>query len=307
MICPNRSVRGFLGRLPAVLPGPPREATDLEVPFPVSAPVRIGPDLKKLGDEPLFAPDADWQSWVGEKMDRLRTGKGALMWNPGATPDLLLQWQSWIIAGLKETACAGVGPVTAEAFFPWLGAGPFVAEEFFLGLTCSLQEDFALMVADPEGRLRAELLSVFFPSGWDPCEKLGATLAQIHGPVADNDELQKSTDAMSQAMMTKGPFIRYVWTLAGSGERRRLPGHDTLGAVKTPEDLWWRCERQVTIPLQGRACLFLIRVFVTPLLRVLSEPDRPQRLMRALHSMSPELVHYKGIGRAIHILEKAFG
>ena len=45
-----------------------------------------------------------------------------------------------------------------------------------------------------------ELASVCFPSGWIPMNKLGKNLSSIHKPVADNDQLIKSSKKLSEYM-----------------------------------------------------------------------------------------------------------
>lgn len=162
------------------------------------------------------------------------------------------------------------------------------------------------MVPDAGGSLRAQILSVYFASGWSPEEKLGQSMAAIHEPVAENQALMKSAMAMSQAMLQKGPFVRYVWTLAGSDALARAPGQDTMTSVTRWEDLWFRSERQITVPLWGQASLFLIRVDVRPLVQMVETPERRAVLEAALRSMSPEVLAYKSIERAARlILEKA--
>ena len=211
-------------------------------------------------------------------------------------------WQEVSRAITPTNVDQHAGPLTADGYFPWIGCNSSSALENFVFLTVSIQEDFALMVDDGQGALRAGLLSICFPSGWSPKEKIGKLLEEIHEPVADNRELQASTPLMARAMATKGPFIRHVWTLAGSGARRRDANEDTLSEASSISDLWFRCERQLTIPLSGQGCLFLIRVYVAPLLHVMAQAGRKERLIEALRSMSPELVQYKGIARAREII-----
>ena len=57
-----------------------------------------------------------------------------------------------------------------------------------MDITLSLEEDFALMY---KGNM--EIVSVCFPSGWTPVSKLGENLMSIHNPIADNEQLLKSS------------------------------------------------------------------------------------------------------------------
>ena len=62
-------------------------------------------------------------------------------------------------------------------------------------LTLSIEEDFVVMY---KGNM--ELVSVCFPSGWIPVKKLGTNLSSIHSPVADNEQLIKSSEKLSEYM-----------------------------------------------------------------------------------------------------------
>lgn len=303
LICPNAPCAALLARLPDDLPGPQASfiaAHGLEIPFAIEAPFAIRPDLVKLADGPMLVQDGLWHEWMADKRKAVCAGQAPLM-------DCELDGARWetLVGELTQTLSrlAPSGPIGADAAFPWLGGvRAKTAEEFFCALTMSIQEDFALMVPDDSGRLIARALSVVFPSGWDPKEKLGMPLHAIHAPVADNQALQRASPSMEQAMLTKGPFVRYVWTISGSNALKRAVGEDTLAHAQTVHDLWYRCERQVTVPIGGMACLFLIRVFVAPLMQVVDSPSRMKILKAALLSMSSQMLDYKGIQRAARIV-----
>jgi hypothetical protein len=115
--------------------------------------------------------------------------------------------------------------------------------------------------------------------------------------VADGDALRVASETLSRAMSTKGPFVRHVWTLAGSAALARDPDEGSLVPPSSFDAIQFRCERQVTAPLAelGRS-LFLIRVYVAPLVRVAADPVRRATLVSALESMSDAVARYKGIG-----------
>ena len=258
------------------------------------------PDLQKLGDRPLVIVDDRWSSWVRQKRDQVQTGRlpliGAAL-SPEQTSRVLGLMSRFFVEQVPS------GPIRPDGTFGWIGGvKPQSTIEFLLALSLSLQEDFAVMVPDDEGVLRAQVLSVHFASGWSPKEKLGQSMAAIHEPVAENTALIRSAAAMSQAMLTKGPFVRHVWTIAGTDALARAPGEDTMRNVTQIEDLWFRCERQVTVPLWGEASLFLIRVDVQPLVQMIRLPERRALLEAALRSMSPEVLAYKNIARAAEII-----
>lgn len=275
-------------------------AADIDCPFPVAPEYAVRADLQKLGDAPLLVEDGDWSHWMRQKRERLAHA-GALQRAP-SLDDARLADLALRVAAAFQSAVPD-GPVDGAGGLPWAGLPPGLPpEDFLLGLTLSLQEDLVLMVRDERDELTAQWLAVCFPSGWRPAEKLGQSMSRIHAPVADNARLQQATSGLEQAITSKGPFLRHVWTLAGSGSLHKDPGTDAFEGVRSIDDLWFRCERQVTVPLCGNACLFLIRVFVAPLREVAGSPERFECLRRALASMSPAVVEYKGLGRVMAML-----
>ena len=60
--------------------------------------------------------------------------------------------------------------------------------------------------------------------------------------------------------------------------------------------MWFRCERQMTIPIDGHAALFLIRVYMQPLRELFEDPEKKQRVIDAVNSMSNAVLDYKGFG-----------
>ena len=303
LICPSASLADFPDGFPDGMPGPVScgypNGWDYP-PFPVEAPYQVKPDLQKLGDKPLVIVDEHWASWVRQKRDQIQGGRMPLV-GAGVTSAALSRIRALLTQSFIERLPNG--PLGTDGAFRWLGDfRPKSDLAFLSALTLSLQEDFAVMVPDEEGTLRAQILSVYFASGWSPEEKLGQSMATIHEPVAENQALIRSTAAMSQAMLNKGPFVRSVWTLAGSDALARAPGEDTMGSVNKLEDLWFRSERQVTVPLAGEASLFLIRVDVRPLVQMIQAPGHRAVLEAALRSMSPEVLRYKSIERAARLI-----
>ncbi len=270
----------------------------LPAPFPVEESFQVKPDLAKLGSEPLWMEDRDWPRWTAKKRQLMALGRCPIF-AKGLTERDWATIQQAVIEALASPS----GPINTQGGLAWLGGfEPQSAVEFFQALTLSLQEDFVVMRPGMDGHLRASLLSVAFPSGWRPEEKLGQSMFEIHTPVAENQALQRSARALSEAMQCKGPFVRYVWTLSGSGALSRDPAEDSFVNISKAEQLWFRCERQITVPLFEQGSLFLIRVFVEPLHETLAAPGRRDRLMQSLASMSDAVLAYKGITRARKLL-----
>ncbi|CAM8634839.1 Protein of unknown function DUF3445 [Burkholderiales bacterium] len=271
----------------------------------IEVPHRVRPDLVKLGEAPVLLEDSEWSEWIDEKRGRLAKGRLVLI-EPGLSLEALGRWA----LSTRQAFHARMpnGPVDQHGRFPWLGGFQAAdALEFFEALSLSLQEDFAVMVHSEAGGLRAALLSVSFPSGWDPAQRIGQSMSALHEPVADGAALQRAMQTMSRAMLEKGPLMRTVWTLAGSASRARPPGEDDTASLLHADQLWFRHERQVTVPLGHGACLFLIRVMLAPFRAVVRSQAHHAQLLAALESMSPSMIAYKNLAYARRLVQSSRG
>jgi hypothetical protein len=174
-------------------------------------------------------------------------------------------------------------------------------------LCLSCQEDIVIMRDIGETGHYAEALSVCFPSGWDPREKLLGNFSHIHAPIAENERLLKSGSNIMKALFTKGPFIRFSWGLTLNSQ---LDNHPETPKGTLPDlffddpnllarHVYLRMERQTTFPFpELQRGLFSIRVYVNPLTeRVKKEPELRERLATLLHSVKSEVLAYKGMAR----------
>jgi hypothetical protein len=77
------------------------------------------------------------------------------------------------------------------------------------------------------------------------------------------------------------------------------PALDALArhaAQEHPQAFWWRTERQSFIPVDGQQqAVFAIHVEVQPLTRALADPGRAAPVHDALATMSPAVLHYRGL------------
>jgi hypothetical protein len=164
-------------------------------------------------------------------------------------------------------------------------------------LSWTLQEDLVLITAGG----RAAYLHVAFPSGWDPGGMGGASFERLHAPVPRSEGLRRAAPAVVRAMVAKGPFLRYVWSVQPGMALDRHPSRLALAAGAPPEPplldaLSLRVERQTTLPMADLGCAaFLIRVVRAPLRTVLTSAERRLRLAAALSTMDPEVARYKGL------------
>jgi len=191
-------------------------------------------------------------------------------------------------------AVAARAPDTAA----WLAAARVGPAPLGLdALSLALQEDVVVMTRErPRDGGRAAYLNVVAPSGWDPGAHAGSSFARLHAPVPRRAPLDAAAGALVDALVARGPINRFVWSLAPDGALGRHPRRTPPPVVVPPERLWYRVERQTTLPVpEANAFAFLIRVFAAPLAQVVADPERRAAVAAAVASMDAELLAYKGL------------
>ena len=249
----------------------------------------------------------------GDPRVGLAGGAGAFgVGDVGAAPSpetahaLVLPWLGLRVmrSGVAELGAADPGtPRELAASAPRVAAALAelpAATRALDALRLAIVEDLVVLLRDRRGDGgRAGYLFVAAPSGWDPGARGGASLADLHAPVPHAGPLRAAGAAIADAMVEKGPFVRYVWSLAAddapSHHPRRHPAAPLVG--RDPATWWLRVERQTTLPLPSLgASAFFIRVLYQPLARAVASPERRARMASAVRSMDAELLAYKGLG-----------
>lgn len=161
-------------------------------------------------------------------------------------------------------------------------------------LSTRLQEDFVIWAPNRKGELSAQILSVNLPSGWDPRTKVNKTFLEIHQPVPDFDTVNRAARHIAEMITQKGPFVRYVWTICNSDQLNRRPDLTHDWTNETVRDMWFRYERQVTLPM-GDAAMFLIRVYMIPLQQVFRSRKKKAQVMESINSMTQAVLDYKNL------------
>jgi hypothetical protein len=131
------------------------------------------------------------------------------------------------------------------------------------------------------------------PSFWDPRHVKNASFWEIHKPVPDFPRDERVAQRLEEHIARRGPFVRFVWTLSGDDLLDHHPQHPRRPWSQTQE-VWYRVERQITIPLEGAGAIFLIRTYVHPLSRLSAEQRATLRV--AIELMPREIADYKGLG-----------
>lgn len=172
-------------------------------------------------------------------------------------------------------------------------------------LASQVQEDLTVISARSGGEHWVSAIHACAPNYWSPAEKIGQSFADVHAPVAGMQQTNRAQQAMVDAMIFKGPFVRYTWGLTTDKYLNHhpvpAPGHDPLlwrGRDFSPEapHLFLRIERQVTWGFPEIGCaLFTIRTYLTDCVNVREDPDKRQSLISAIEGMSDDQLAYKGL------------
>jgi len=242
-----------------------------EIPFPVEVPFTMRPHMRPLGvGEKMLSTDHLFADYIKQKQSA---------YNPVYGDNVDRRLIDSAVSALKKY----------DSSFSLSGDdGPVYK------MTMSLQEDFVVFAPNKKGNLSAQILSVCFPSGWNPREKANMTFSEIHEPLADADLIKKNAEHIAKMICTKGPFVRHVWSLSNSGTLGRHPDTIKPWTNETLDQMWYRCERQVTVPIDGSAALFLIRMYVQPLREVFEDPVKRKAITDSVNSMSDAVIAYKG-------------
>ncbi len=147
---------------------------------------------------------------------------------------------------------------------------------------------------------------VCFPTGWRLPDKLGRHLLDIHDVVPQlNAELGTRMHRFLEGLKPGVSWERANWGLSASAQLNLNPilGYPRLTQDTRIEEIYMRVESQsLTVLPIGEAILFGIRIHLTPLTRLWSDPDLRQRIQRSLQTMPPRVADYKGLNPILAML-----
>ena len=115
----------------------------------------------------------------------------------------------------------------------------------------------------------------------------------------------KDAENLVNAIINKGPFVRFAWGLSSDAElnhhpRQHVSQTDIPNLMRdfNPDApaLFLRTERQTLWPFpQQQASLFTVRTYITDCEHIRTDPTRNSQLIAAINSMSCEQLQYKGL------------
>nr|WP_256488003.1 heme-dependent oxidative N-demethylase subunit alpha family protein [Deinococcus sp. HSC-46F16] len=300
---------------------------------------RVSAGLFRLGAQPIpwredgraeghtFALDRDYGRFVASKVAAHRRAAHEYQGEAGLTPELreaalshvartlaaesggLMIWDGrrftnrtlgWAAElGLRWGSVEGLTRFDAPLASLVAEIAPLTALDF-LGLNAP--EDLAVVARAPEGgRDWLAAAHVLSPQHWDPRDKLGRDFVAVHAPVAGSGPMNATAPRLVEAVIARGPFVRFAWGVAMSGRLDHHPAAppdaDRAGETRfDPDRAFLRVERQTLTGFpSAHGALFTIRPYVCPLREAVATPEQARPLAAALHSMTPEQVAYKGL------------
>ena len=227
--------------------------------FPISPkPLKMSAGLSRFGtdfgqaerDQQFFQLDTERGRYLTEKRAAPSTRRVLSDVDPNANHarEAALLW-------MRSTLQLESPQVLAEA------ARDSGARDELDALARALQEDFCVMCAGAGFAGSAALIDVRFPSGWRPERLAGSDFRHIHAPVPGFPGSAKAAQSMVRTMIERGPFVRFVWTLAPEDRLDQHPDVRSRAGWDAASAVWLRVERQITVPLTAaQSSLFLIRV-----------------------------------------------
>ncbi|MES3037178.1 MAG: heme-dependent oxidative N-demethylase subunit alpha family protein [Bdellovibrionota bacterium] len=173
-------------------------------------------------------------------------------------------------------------------------------------LSLQFPEDWAITDLTDDGKDHLSYLNVCSPSHWAPGDKLHQSFLQVHHVVPGSEKLVAASRALVEAMINKGPYVRFVWSFVTDKNLNHhpspAPGVDpatwkgrSWNATQSPP-FHLRVERQTTwgFPKFNKA-LFTIRVGFIDGKDILASAEKRRQLLSTLMSMTPASRTYKGV------------
>ena len=167
-----------------------------------------------------------------------------------------------------------------------------------------VQEDLCLMQRDPHhGIYRLTAASLCFPTRWRLHEKLGHSLASIHGPTPHYAEtIATPMDRAFDKLKAERSVWRLNWSVLDNGALFQPTGHGRkdyvtdVTAANAGDKLWLRVERQTLRRLpQSGDILFTIRIYNYPFYTLAAHPEAAHCLAAAIAGLDERMTDYKSL------------
>ncbi|KAK7950874.1 uncharacterized protein PG986_006602 [Apiospora aurea] len=167
-----------------------------------------------------------------------------------------------------------------------------------------VEDDLFLLRATPEGHLCVAFLCCF-PSGFDPAEKLGKVLKDIHGPVPSYNKIGASMERFFSRLEVGKSVVRNNWSINTAPELYNVSGNHIYETDVYEEDMDVDISKaQIRVELQTltrlpktQAILFSFKTYLYPVTDIKAEglgPEVADAIEGLPKGNAPGMWKYKG-------------
>ncbi|ULH16278.1 DUF3445 domain-containing protein [Deinococcus sp. KNUC1210] len=221
--------------------------------------------------------------------------RGVLTWDGQTLSNRALGWAGTL--DLKRGTLERLQRCSAPHAHIVQDVTPLDALDF---LAMNVQEDVSLL-SRRGGSDHLAALHVLLPEKWNPLDKIGRDFVTVHEVVAGSEAMNRSAPKLLDAILSRGPFARFVWGVTASERLDHHPHAPPEPDLSSDPAQWFlRAERQTLhgFPEAGGA-LFTIRAYIYPLAAHLDTPHRAAALAAGVRSMTPAQLSYKGLTQSV--------
>ncbi len=257
-------------------------------------PFRLNMGLRSLEDALWIEGGDDLHQQVAERVELAENSREVVYQElPGYRP-AIAELISRIAKNLSEFHHERY-LVTSESvtYLPGNVTVELSAPDILLKLAAIIGEDLVVLSReDSEWKIVAG--AVLFPSRWKLSEKIGKGMDAVHTPVPGFAEaLAPYMTATFDKITADRPVWRKNWSLHSTED---LHQPTSIHEAATPENYWWRTERQtLTRAACGEFLYFTIRNRAEPLKWIKEDPQSATFFAETLESLRPETIEYKGL------------
>lgn len=128
----------------------------------------------------------------------------------------------------------------------------------------NVQEDFCVLQKQGDHHVLTAAV-MCFPSSWDVREKIGRSIASIHGPVPEFSDVSRTVERMLSAIRVEQPLGRANFLIYTDPELHQPRGEGIAKPIAPKAPRYIRVERQTLRRLpQSLAVVFAIHTYIVP-------------------------------------------
>jgi hypothetical protein len=257
-------------------------------------PFRLNMGLRSLADVIWLEGGSDLDQQIGERLALAETSREVVYQElPGYRP-AIEELVSRIARNLAEFHQDEYAVTTDSiTYLPNNLTIDLTATDVLLKVAAIIGEDLVVLARE-DNEWKIVVGAVLFPSRWKLSEKIGKGMDAVHTPVPGFAEaLAPYMTTTFDKITADRPVWRKNWSLHSTAD---LHQPTSIHAPATPENYWWRTERQtLTRASCGEFLYFTIRNRAEPLSWIKESAESAELFAQTLESLLPETIEYKGL------------